>query len=59
MRLAIIPIRYMKDLAISAGVKRLGSEIIELHITTTTPMFLETDCIMLLSSSVRDCSISV
>ena len=59
MRLAIVSVGYMKDLAISAGVKRLSSEIIELYNIKTTPIFLETDCIMLLSSSVRDCSISV
>lgn len=59
MRLPIIPIRNMKNLAISSCVKRLFGEIIELNVTTITPMFLETDCIMLLSYSVRDCSITV
>ena len=59
MRLPIIPIRNVKDLAISARIKWLGGEIIELNVAINTPMFLETDCIMLLSYSVRDCSITV
>jgi hypothetical protein len=57
--LAIVSIGNMKDFAIAACIERFGGEIVELDRAELTPMFLETDCIMLLRYSLRDCYITV
>ncbi len=55
--MAVLAVGDVEERAAASRVEGLGGEVVELGYCLLTPTFLETDCIMLLSYSPRDCSI--